>query len=65
MAEYLHDRVCPPLSKSLIDYLESIVRPPVPRLDQTDRSIWVEVGKYQLLETLRQIYKRQQNPSDE
>lgn len=64
MVEYLHDRVCPPLSKALIDYLESIVRPPVPREDQSNRSIWIEVGKYRLLETLRQEYKRQQSPSD-
>lgn len=51
----------PFISVELIRYLDQIVPPFTPTLDTPDRRIWVEVGKRQLLEILREAAENQHN----
>lgn len=49
----------PFISAELIRYLDRVVPIFVPTLDTLDRKIWIEVGKRQLLETLREAHEEQ------
>lgn len=50
---------CPPISKELLRYLRSVFQDNVPTEAMTDRKIWIEVGKIDVVRHLEGIYKMQ------
>lgn len=57
--------ILPHVPSALIDYLASAHPLRNPTTSQSDRDIWIEVGKQELIEGLRTIYKAQQEAGDD
>lgn len=50
---------CPPISLKLIEFLEDSFKPDFLRPDITDRQLWTEYGKRQVVKLLRSKYDAQ------
>lgn len=50
---------CPPISKELIDYLDSIFPDKAPEPDHSDRKVWINVGSVLVGKHLRAQYEEQ------
>lgn len=55
----------PHVPNALIEYLDQAYPLRSPTLSQTDREIWIEVGKHELIEGLRTIHAMQQEAGDD
>jgi len=50
----------PPIPLDLLEALEPVYKPRIPALDWTDRKIYTEAGKAELVQNLRLVYEEQQ-----
>lgn len=57
--------ILPPVPKALLEYLDLTFPLRSPRLAQSDREIWVEVGNLEVVDVLRQIWRAQEEVRDE
>jgi len=55
------DQTFPPIPEALISYLERVIPPCIPRIDWTDRRIWYELGRREVIEMLRREADSQRN----
>lgn len=56
---HLVDIICPPISKELITYLETVFPDKCPDLDYSDRQVWIDVGAVKVTKHLRAQYLEQ------
>lgn len=49
----------PTISKELVDWLEKTFPNRCPKITETDREVWVYVGKQELIEHIRSLYLHQ------
>jgi hypothetical protein len=56
----MEDILLPPLDIELVLALEKVYPPPVARPSQSDRDIFFEAGKYEVIRFMREQYTRQQ-----
>lgn len=50
----------PDIPKSIIEYLERLYPESCPRMDWSERKIWVEVGKREVVKALKARFEEQQ-----
>lgn len=49
----------PVIPKEIMEWLETLVGDPCPRMDATDREVWARVGQVHLVRAVRAEYDRQ------
>ena len=59
MSESTGNKDLPKIPTDLLEALERQMPPLRPRVDWTDRRIWIEVGRREFLEMLRIVHDRQ------
>ena len=50
----------PPVSKELIDFLKQIYPLRMPKVDETEREIFVRVGHHEVIRTLEKFHAEQE-----
>ena len=54
-------RSCPPFSKDLLDYLNAMIPAKCPSIGDSERAIWMYVGKRELVEFLKKRHEDMEN----
>lgn len=55
----------PPISKDLIDTLETLFPDKCPDINDSDRKIWIDVGQQKIIKFLKHQFKLQQEAAKE
>jgi len=53
------DRKKPPVDQSLVDWLSSVIPNRCPNIGDSEREIWIAVGRQDVIQTLRALAKEQ------